>query len=80
MSLFGHVPKALRRGDEDRLDQAELKGFNCAAKRDVVARVRDGDLDPRLSLRGGDQALILFPANRLSGFGLVSHVRSPVQA
>src|SRR5208283_4013305 len=80
VSLFGYVSKSLRRGHEDRLDQAELVGFDCAAKRDVVARVRDGDLDSRLVLRGGDQALVLFAADRFSGFGLVSHVRSPVQA
>src|SRR5271165_3904657 len=80
VSLFGYVSKSLRRGHEDRLDQAELVGVDCAAKRDVVARVRDGDLDSCLVLRGGDQALVLFAANRFTGFRRVSHVQSPVQA
>ena len=64
---------ALRRGDEDRLDQAKLVGFDGAAQRDVVARVRDGHFDPGRTLRRGDQAPIFFAADR-------SGLRRPLSA
>src|SRR5271166_971248 len=34
------VSNALRRADQDRIDEPELVGFDRAAKRDVVARER----------------------------------------
>src|SRR5271165_4623745 len=77
ISLFGCVSNALRRADQDRVDEPELMGLDRAVKRDIVAGVRDGDFNRRLLLRGGDQTLVFFVANLFVRWGLASHVRSP---
>ena len=62
-SLFGCVSNALRRADQDRVDEPELMGLDRAVKRHIVAGVRDGDFNRRLLLRGGDQTLVFFAAD-----------------
>src|SRR5271166_3673274 len=77
ISLFGCVSNALRRADQDRIDEPELVGFDRAAKRDVVARVRDSHFDSRRLLGRGDQSLVLVGASRLVSLWLVGHLRLP---
>ena len=64
-SFVGRVSNSRQGGDEYRLDQPELVGFDGSAQREVVAGVRDCDLDSCLALRGGDQAPVFRTADRL---------------
>ena len=74
VSLSGCASDSRQRGGEDRLDQAELVGFDGSAQRDLVAGVSDGDLDPRHVLCGGDQAPIFLTTGR---FRLFAHRSAP---
>ena len=58
------VSNALWRADQDRIDEPELVCLDRAAKRDIVAGVRDGHFDSRRLLGRGDQSLVLVAASR----------------
>ena len=72
--FFRCLTHTVRRGDQDRVDESKLMGLDSAAKRDVVAGMRDGDFDRPLLLRLGDKALIPFAAYRFFGRDHLVHV------
>src|SRR5207248_7152350 len=68
--LFSDAANSRDRTDENRIDQPQLRGLDRASQRDIVARVRDSDLDLLLLLSSGDQAAVLLPS---AGFRTVGH-------
>ena len=57
--LRGDVADPLLRPDQDRLDQFQLRRFDRAFQRHLIARMRDRDLYRRILLRPRDQLVEL---------------------
>ena len=63
-ALGGHLADARRRSDQDRLDQAQPRGFDRAFQRNLVAGMGDRRRDRRMLAGALDQPLVLLVPRR----------------